>query len=183
MGETVGARDWPDSARTAVRSVLPGRFAVALLCRHPGAAHSASPPAVAVADFDYVDTSGEPTDQTAKHVALVTAFGELLRDDLSGRGDYRVLPIDCAQHPCTAASMPTDDFVAAARQSGARFVVYGGIRKMSTLVQWGEVELVDIQDNKLLLRRTVSFRGDNDVAYRRAAKFVGDTLRDVLPRP
>ena len=153
------------------------------LCLCPAAAWSASPISVAIADFAYIDTSGEPTDQTAKHDALVTAFGERLRGDLGGNGDYRVLPFDCAQRPCTAASMPADDFVAAARQSGAQFVVFGGIRKMSTLVQWGRVELVDVKDNKLLLRRTVTFRGDDDEAFRRAARFVSDMLRAALPRP
>jgi hypothetical protein len=54
---------------------------------------------------------------------------------------------------------------------------------MSTLVQWGEVEIVDVENNRVLLRRIVSFRGDNDEAYRRAAFFVGDTVGDVLRRP
>jgi hypothetical protein len=30
------------------------------------------------------------------------------------------------------------------------------------------------------LKRTVSFRGDNDEAYGRAAAFVGETLRDAM---
>jgi hypothetical protein len=76
--------------------------------------------------------------------------------------------------------MRTDEFIAAGRRSGARFVVYGGIRKMSTLVQWGDVELLDLDANKLLLKRTVSFRGDNDEAYSRAAAFVGETVRDAI---
>jgi hypothetical protein len=79
--------------------------------------------------------------------------------------------------------MPPDDFTAEARRAGARLVVYGGIRKMSTLVQWGEVQLVDLDRNELLLRRTVTFRGDTDEAFRRAAVFVGETLRDVMPKP
>jgi microcompartment protein CcmK/EutM len=53
---------------------------------------------------------------------------------------------------------------------------------MSTLVQWGEVQLLDLASDKLLLRRTVTFRGDNDTAYRRAADFVGDTLKDAMPK-
>jgi len=32
----------------------------------------------------------------------------------------------------------------------------------------------------LLLKRTVSFRGDNEEGYRRAAAFVGDMVRDAL---
>lgn len=144
---------------------------------------AAVPMAVAVADFDYVDTSGEATDQSAEHSARVASFAALLRDNIAAKGDYRVMPIECPDHPCTATSMTPDAFVAAARRAGARLVVYGGIRKMSTLVQWGEVQLLDLESEKLLLRRTVTFRGDNDMAYRRAADFVGDTLRDAMPKP
>lgn len=96
---------------------------------HADGAPAASPISVAVADFDYIDSSGEPVDQTAKHAALVSAFAQRLRDDLAGRSDYRVIPIDCPKHPCTAAKMPPDDFVDAARRAGAQFVVYGGISK------------------------------------------------------
>lgn len=148
-----------------------------------GAAMATEPVAVAVADFDYTDTSGEIADQVEAHRARVAAFGQLLRDSLVADGNYRVVRLDCPVHPCTAASMPADDFVAEARRAGARLMVYGGIRKMSTLVQWGEVQLVDLERDQLLLRRTVTFRGDTDEAYRRAAGFVGETLKDVMPKP
>jgi len=172
----------PAGCRPAKATLTAICAAVALSCqvdRLP----AATPLAIAVADFDYVDTSGEVTDQSAEHRARVAAFAELLRGNLGAQRDYRVLPLDCPDHPCTATSMPPDDFVATARRSGARLVVYGGIRKMSTLVQWGVVELLDLQSDKLLMRRTVTFRGDNDEAYRRAALFVGDTLRDAMPKP
>jgi hypothetical protein len=148
-----------------------------------GASMAAEQVAVAVADFDYTDTSGEIADQAEAHRARVATFGQLLRDSLVAGGRYRVVRLDCPVHPCTAASMPADDFIAEVRRAGARLVVYGGIRKMSTLVQWGEVQLVDLDRNELLLRRTVTFRGDSDEAYRRAAGFVGETLKDVLPKP
>lgn len=158
-------------------------FAAMTLALPAGAAMAAEPATVAVADFDYTDTSGEIADQIEAHRARVAAFGQLLRDSLVADGNYRVVRLDCPGHACTAASMSPDDFVAEARRAGARLVVYGGIRKMSTLVQWGEVQLVDIDRNQLLLRRTVTFRGDNDEAFRRAAVFVGETLKDVLPKP
>ena len=41
----------------------------------------------------------------------------------------------------------------------------------------GEVQLVDLDSNALLLRRTVTFRGDTDTAFQRAAEFVGETLK------
>jgi Protein of unknown function (DUF2380) len=144
---------------------------------------SATPLAIAVADFDYTDTSGEVNDQGAAHSARVAQFADLVRQNLGAQGDYRVLPVDCPEHPCTPINMHPDAFIAAARRSGARFVVYGGIRKMSTLVQWGDFELLDLESEKLLLQRTVSFRGDNDEAFRRAAAFVGDTLREAMPKP
>jgi hypothetical protein len=141
------------------------------------------PVSVAVADFDYTDTSGEITDQIEAHRARVATFGELVRDSLAAGGKYRVVRLDCPARACTAANMRPDDFVAQARRAGARLVVYGGIRKMSTLVQWGEVQVLDLDRNELLLRRTVTFRGDTDTAFHRAADFVGETVRDVMPKP
>ena len=141
---------------------------------------SAAPLTIAVADFDFVDTSGEARDQSAEHKARVAKFAELVRENLSAQGDTSVLPFECPQHPCTPISMGSDDFLAAARRTGARFIVYGGIHKMSTLVQNGLVEVLDLPGEKLLSKRTVSFRGDNDEAYRRAAAFVSDTVRDVM---
>lgn len=144
---------------------------------------AAAPIAVAVADFDYFDTSGEVTDQSAEHRARVASFAKLLRDDLAAQSDYRVVSIECRDPPCTATSMSQDVFIAAARKAGARLVVYGGIRKMSTLIQWGEIQLLDLEAEKLLLQRTVTFRGDNDAAYRHAANFVGDQLKETMPKP
>jgi hypothetical protein len=147
-----------------------------------GGLTAAAPIAVAVADFDYFDTSGEVVDQSAEHRARVASFAALLRDNLA-QSDYRVVRIECRDPPCTATSMSQDVFIAAARKAGARLVVYGGIRKMSTLVQWGEVQLLDLEAEKLLMRRTVTFRGDNDAAYRHAANFVSDTLKETMPKP
>ena len=143
---------------------------------------SAAPLTIAVADFDYLDTSGEPRDQTAEHQARVARFAELLRASLAAQGDYRVLPLQCDEPPCTPINMQPDHFIAAARRSGARFVVYGGIHKSSTLVQSGSVELFDLETDRLLLKRTVSFRGDTDEAFSRAAAFVGETLRDAMAK-
>jgi hypothetical protein len=170
----------PKDRASAALAVI-GAGAALLLHAHPG--HSAAPLTIAVADFDYSDTSGEVRDQSAEHRARMAQFMEPVRENLGAQGGYRVLTLECPQSPCTPTNMHPDDFVAAARRSGARFVVYGGIRKMSTLVQWGDVELLDLEADKLLLRRTVSFRGDNDDAYRRAASFVGDTVRDAMPKP
>jgi hypothetical protein len=175
------ATGWDASRwRKGARAVLM-LCTVAALSFQSGGSPAAAPIAVAV--FDYFDTSGEVTDQSAEHLARVASFAKLLRDSLAAQGDYRVVPIECPDHPCTATSMSQDVFIAAARRAGARLVVYGGIRKMSTLVQWGEIQLLDLEAEKLLMRRTVTFRGDNDAAYRHAAKFVGDQLKETMPKP
>ena len=139
--------------------------------------------AIAVADFDYRDTSGEVIDQTAQHAELVHTFGSLIREELSTQGKYRVVALSCDKPECSITSLGTDGLVAAARRAGARLLAYGGIHKMSTLVQWGELEVVDLQQDELLLRRTFTFRGDTDLAYRQAARFVGETLAGLPTKP
>ena len=169
--------------RNRARAVLTMLFAVGALSPQSGGAQAAAPLAVAVADFDYFDTSGEVADQSKEHQARVASFAQLLRANLADGSDYRVVPIECPDRPCTANTMSQELFIAAARRAGARLVVYGGIRKMSTLIQWGEIQLLDLEAERLLMRRTVTFRGDNDAAYRHAADFVGNTLKETMPKP
>ena len=143
---------------------------------------SAAPLTVAVADFDYIDTSGEVRDQRAEHQARVAHFAELLRESLGERGDFHVQPLECTDPPCTPINMQPAKFIDASRRSGARFVLYGGIHKISTLVQWGDVQLLDLEADKVLFRQNVTFRGDTDEAYRRAAAFVSGSVRDALEK-
>ena len=169
--------------RGVASAVLTVLCAFAALSFLSGGSPAAGPITVAVADFDYFDTSGEVIDQSAQHRARVASFANLLRDNLAAQGHYRVVPIECRDPPCTATSLSQDVFIAAARKAGARLVIYGGIRKMSTLVQWGEIQLLDLDAERLLMQRTVTFRGDNDAAYRHAANFVGDQLKETMPKP
>ncbi|SMF16779.1 Protein of unknown function [Tistlia consotensis] len=137
---------------------------------------------VAVADFDYSDTSGEPRDQAAEHAARVGAFAGILRQSLA-EGGYSVVPLGCPESACSVGSLGPDALVAAARKAGARFLVYGGIHKMSTLIQWGKVQAVDLERDKLVLDRSITFRGDTDEAFRRAAGFVVQELEAAVPKP
>ena len=142
--------------------------------------HGAIP--VVVADFDYHDTSGEVADQRVEHAARVKEFALVLRERLAEEGKYKVLRLDCDKVACSAGSTGADDLVSAAVKSDARLLVYGGIHKMSTLIQWGSVQVVDLQRKELLLNRLFSIRGDTDEAFRRAAKFIGETLHDLTPK-
>jgi len=159
-------------ART--RICLCGALAVACLVgsmRTVSAADQA-PVAAAVADFDNVDTSGEAADRTAEHAARVSAFAGLLRSDLAAQNKFKIVQLACPQPPCSAAHTPPEELMQSARQAGARFLVYGGIHKESTLVQWGKIGVIDLEKDKLVLSKNFSFRGDTDQAFQRAAAFM-----------
>jgi len=164
------------ATRPVLRFVGPATW---LSTSHSLAEHGAIP--VAVADFDYDDTSGEVADRRAEHIKRVTAFAGLLRQRLAAEGKYKVLQLDCAKPTCSVGSVGADDLVAAALKADARLLVYGRVHKMSTLIQWGSVQVIDVQQGQLLLNRFFSFRGDNDEAFRRAAEFIGEILNGVSP--
>ncbi len=56
-------------------------------------------------------------------------------------------------------------------------LVYGGIHKVSTLIQEAVVQMVDVEQDRLVVDRRISFRGDTDDAWRRAAAFAATSLR------
>lgn len=146
---------------------------VAMLAISPA---RAEPVPIAVLDFQYSDTSGEAKDQTADHERRRQGFVRELRRDLEQSGAYRVVALDCGGPPCTVAELLPQELFDAAKKAGARLVLYGGVHKMSTLVQWARVQLVDVEKNKVLDDRHLSFRGDSDDAWRRAEQFVAKQI-------
>ena len=154
-------------------------FVVLTAGLHQATAVEAQPVSVTIADFDNFDTAGEGAQRTAEHAERVKAFANLLRIDLAAEGRYRVEQLGCTGSPCLAAKAPPADFLQAARNSGARLFVYGGIHKQSTLVQWVLVHAIDLKKDKLVLERTFSLRGDTDEAFRRAADFIVEYVKDI----
>ena len=134
------------------------------------------PVALAVLDLDYVDTSGEPTDQTAAHQRRAADFVSALQRDLVANGQYRVVPMSCGSEPCEPAMNPAE-LQKAARAAGARFVLLGGVHKMSSLVQWAKIQIADEEQGRIVFDRLLTFRGDTDEAWQKAESFVA---RDVL---
>src|SRR5215471_13476316 len=74
---------------------------------------------VAIQDFTYFDTSGEPTDQTAAHQRRLQAFMAAIRRDIEAEGGLRLAPLSCSQ-PCVG-----DELAHAASAAGASIVVVG----------------------------------------------------------
>jgi len=139
--------------------------------------------AVAVIDFDYVDTSGEARDQRGEHEARLAVFMRALKDDLA-RGDrFRPVTPTCAPNPCSLAGSTVRGLMAAAREAGADILLIGGVHKMSTLVQWAKIEAIDPKTERVLFDRLFTFRGDTDDAWRRAEVFIVGEITAVSRLP
>src|ERR1700744_6185380 len=78
---------------------------VAALCFRSTPGLAETPPTIAVADFDYIDTSGETKDQRAAHQARMAQSAKLLRAKLSAQEGYRVLPFESPNPPSTPINM------------------------------------------------------------------------------
>ena len=156
------------------RSHWLGALAVSWCLASPG--HAAEPIKLAIADFDYKDTSGETQDQAAAHAERLNNFTQLIDQELSASGKYRIVAITCPKRPCSAGAMDTQSLTDAARQSGARLLLYGGIHKMSTLVQFGKAQVADLESDQVVYDRTISFRGDDDNAWKRASEFLAEDI-------
>ena len=134
------------------------------------------PAVLAVLNLDYVDTSGEPTDQTAAHQRRAAEFVSALQRDLAANGQYRIVPMSCGPAPCDPAMNPSE-LQKAARAAGAKLVLLGGVHKMSSLIQWAKIQIADEEQGRIVFDRLLTFRGDTDEAWQKAESFLA---RDVL---
>lgn len=171
----VCSRPRPSAAGVLWRLLLLVLFGASAIATVALADTDASP-RLAVADFDFQDTSGEIMDRAAEHEARLKAFEATLRDRLLESGKIALASLDCGADPCTAAKPGLDILVAQAKAEGMRYLLFGSIHKMSTLVGWVQFAVLDLTEDKSLCERRLTYRGDNDEAWQRAAKFVA---RDV----
>ena len=163
--------------RLSLHRALLGCLALAGACAVASSAPRAfDPVTVAVADFDYIDTSGEVLDQERVHAERLRALAENVRAGLDHSGRFRVVALVCDPEPCSAGRTDPIVLLAKAHKAGARLLIYGGIQKMSTLIQYGNAQVLDLEADRLVFNRNISFRGDNDEAWRRAAQFLVSDL-------
>jgi hypothetical protein len=141
-----------------------------------------SPVAIAVLDLVYVDTSGELRDQRQEHETRTRRFSSTLRGDLERSGKFRIVMLACGAAPCTADGDPSE-LRARAREAGAKLVLIGGIHKQSTLIQWAKVQAVDVDADRLVLDKLLTFRGDTDEAWDRAEVFIAREVAALAASP
>ena len=135
---------------------------------------------LAIADFVYVDTSGEQLDQNAAHQRRLKAFMDALRQDFTTSDRFHLIAVPCGPTACNSESTPSADLIRAAVEAGAKMLVIGGVHKQSTLIQWAKVQVFDIDAKQFVFDKLFTFRGDTDEAWRRAEIFVSQDIRAAL---
>jgi len=134
-------------------------------------------PTFAVAEIQYVDTSGEVIDQSADHLRRLREFEASLRTDLAAGGKVRNVTLDCPAGACSVGDIDADQLLAKAQAAGAAYLLISSFHKLSTLVQWAKFDIVEVKTRNVVFNRLVTFRGDNDKAWRNAETFI---VREIL---
>ncbi|MCU7869840.1 MAG: DUF3280 domain-containing protein [Candidatus Thiodiazotropha sp. (ex Lucinoma borealis)] len=67
-----------------------------------------------------------------------------------------------------------------ARQAGGDKVMIGWIYKMSLLVLTLHIEIKDVSGEQTIIRKAYDFRGDNEYAWSRAAKYMVRDLKSMM---
>jgi hypothetical protein len=132
---------------------------------------------LAVAEIQYVDTSGEIIDQSAEHFRRLREFEASLRADLSATGKIRNVALNCPPNGCSIGDIDMDQLLGKAQAAGAGYLLISSFHKLSTLVQWAKFDIVDVKARNVVFNRLVTFRGDNDMAWRHAESFI---VREIL---
>jgi hypothetical protein len=164
-----------------MRMLNPALIAASVLCAcFAGQGWAQPAPLVfAVAEIHYVDTSGEAIDQSADHRRRLREFEAALRNDLTAGGKISNAALDCPLNACSVGDLNDSQLVAKAKEAGATHLLIGRFHKMSTLIQQAKFDVIDVKARKLVFDRFITFRGDNDAAWRHAETFL---VRQILER-
>jgi hypothetical protein len=163
----------------ATAGLFTGLFLGSSLISDASAATAGHALAVSVDDFKYIDTSNEPTDQTAVHQKRLRAFMTALRDDVMADRRFELVPSSCAPN-CPTEGPVLGDRLRAASQDGTQILIIGIVQKLSTLVQYVLTVAIDTTSQRVVFKRFFTFRGDDDEAWQRAERFVSEEVRERL---
>ena len=151
--------------------------AAVLLCAGSQSRAQAEVPVMAVAEIQYSDTSGEVLDQGADHFRRLREFEASLRTDLAASGKIQNVALDCPPNACSIGEIEPAQLLDKAQSAGAGYLLISSFHKVSTLVQWAKVDIIDVKTHNVVFNRLVTFRGDGDEAWRHAETFI---VRQIL---
>ncbi len=138
---------------------------------------AADPTIVATTNFGFIDTSGEVKDQHAEHAKRLKRLDATVRNALSTTDDIEVAPLACEGARCTASAVGLETLSLEARKAGANYLLIGEVRKMSTLIGGLKFAVLDLTTNKPTCDRFLSYRGDTDESWQRAAIYAASEIK------
>jgi hypothetical protein len=93
----------------------------------------------------------------------------------------KIQRLRCQQPPCLVKDTGIENPSKQAAQQKANLLLIGQIKKMSTLVGQVKFAVIDLKTNRPRCDRYLTYRGDSDEAWRRAARFlVKDLVANCL---
>src|SRR5260370_34416284 len=84
---------------------------------------------LAVAEIQYVDTSGEVMDQSADHFRRLREFEASLRTDLAASGKVQSVNLDCPSNACSIGDIDADQLLGMAQAAGAGYLLISSFHK------------------------------------------------------
>ncbi|WP_181872902.1 DUF2380 domain-containing protein [Billgrantia montanilacus] len=132
---------------------------------------------LALAQFDFQDTSGEDQDQSAEHEARLKSLNETLHGGLAENKEISLVGLTCEVERCTHRTPGLAVLTRQAKAAGAQYLLVGEVHKVSTLIGRVRLAVLDLNDNnKFACEQLLSYRGDTDEAWQRMAQY---TLRHI----
>jgi hypothetical protein len=161
------------------------QLAVAPAWPQQDAAPSTSLRSIVVLDFDLVDDQGNPLTKAAQEVRLRNARLQLERE-LAERKLYRVVdpaPVQDLQRELRSQQEFLYRCDECARQIGERLgvdlVMQTWVQKVSELILNLNVQIYDVKAQKVVFTKSVDLRGNDDVSWMRAVRFL---VRDMAEK-
>ncbi|MGJ0622388.1 MAG: DUF3280 domain-containing protein [Methylocystis sp.] len=130
-----------------------------------------------VLDFELIDTSNEPIDQSDDHARRLARTRDDISAGLAARGVYVV--VDRAPIADDLDAILKRTYIrtcngcerSLATKAGADLVLTGVVNKVSTLILSMGVSMARASTGELIYHQGFDFRGDNDQSWARATKF------------
>ncbi|AGT09278.1 DUF2380 domain-containing protein [Paracoccus aminophilus] len=145
---------------------------LALALPHPSRAEG-----IVVMPVKFLDTSKEATDQSAAHLDRIAILTQVLTEDIGATALS-------SQDIATACPKETPEcLLAAAKAAGAQTAIFIVVHKSSSLIMQAFVQVLDVDQQHVLFKRDLNFRGDNDEAWRRAGIFMAHQFTKTPTTP
>lgn len=134
--------------------------------------------AISLMPLKFLDTSKEAQDQKSDHDRRLGLMDQALSEKLAaGHQLSRITPeaVKAACAPETVACL-----VDLAGENGADTAIFVVVHKTSTLIMQVFTQVVDLKSQTVIYDRDVSFRGDTDESWTKAATFLGREIDKAL---